>query len=221
MATIDRPTTFDQSLEAFATELDRYTQTSVDGSHYVRISALSGWMREATEWEGRYISRAQLLTNAAYSQTEPNRRQSPPIICEKGPKCCIIVLSILLDLSLGHRVHEFARRNVVDCNLPQNLATLKSRFKSLGTDGENLAHIFSKRQWKFSPAQFSYEMDEDFDDDRVIPICRKSHLNTGGTADVCQIVVQEEFVDSKLRLFLAEDVEAKYDDKVYGMVRTP
>jgi hypothetical protein len=46
-------------------------------------------------------------------------------------------------------------------------------------------------------------------------------LNSGGTANVWQIVVQEEFVDPKLRSSLAEDVYAKYEDREYGMVSAP
>jgi hypothetical protein len=164
MATITRRETFNKALKNFAATLDQLTVTAVDGSRYVRISALSEWMRDfADELEGRWISRTELLANAVYH----GWRDFPPIISNEGSNCCVIVFSILLDLGLGHRVHDFTQKGIVDSNLPQDLATLKNKFKPQKGDGEYLANKFNERQWKFSLAQFSENMDEEFFENRV------------------------------------------------------
>jgi hypothetical protein len=140
----------------------------------------------------------------------------PPKIKDVGTECCVVVFSILLDLGLGHRIVD-VRKSVADCLLPLELAALKDRLKGL-SDGDDLAIKFNEGQWKFSPAQFTADMDKNFFESHIIPICRRAYLNSGGTATVWQISVQEEFVDDTLKSFLADDADAKYDDVKFGMV---
>ncbi|CAO2655474.1 Nn.00g105380.m01.CDS01 [Neocucurbitaria sp. VM-36] len=190
--------------------------TADDGRSYVLVEKLQKWMRDTslTKLGNNFVTNTDLLAHAAYSD-----RDFPPIvpsrISDAGADCCLIVFSILLDLELGHLIDLFSKKMIVDRRLPEDLLSLKKKLQSL-PDGEHVAERFNQRQWKFCPAIFSLNMENEYFEDRIIPICRKTSLNSGGTAHVWQIVVQEEFVDRKLRNLLAEDAFASYDDKDYG-----
>ncbi|KAF2006619.1 hypothetical protein P154DRAFT_615336 [Amniculicola lignicola CBS 123094] len=173
-------------------------------------------MRQKADWTSDIKdTQTHLLAHAAYDGFS----DFPPIhsskISDAGSDCCLVVFSILLDLGIGHLVHHLAKKDIVDNRLPVNLSYLKKKLKPL-EDGEKIAELFNKRQWKFLPAQFRYNMDKEFFEERIIPICRKDSLASGGTAHVWQIVVQKEFVGPKLRNHLAQDEFAVYDDEEFG-----
>jgi len=214
---ISRRSTFNRALADFAAKTHELTTKAVDGRSYVLVEQLQKWMRDLTILDNKYVTNTDLLAHAAYYQ----RSNFPPIvpsrISEQGADCCVIVFSILLDLELGHLIDVFSKKTIVDRRLPEDLLSLKRKLKGL-EDGEDVAERFNKRQWKFCPATFSMNMEQEYFEDRIIPICRKTHLNAGGTAKVWQIVVQAEFVDKNLRNMLAEDAEAFYDDRDYGPV---
>jgi hypothetical protein len=217
--TISRRSTFNRALAEFAAKAQEFNKTAVDGRSYVLVEELQKWMRETSlaQLDNKFVTNTDLLAHAAYF----GRRDFPPIvpsqISDPGADCCVIVFSILLDLELGHLIDLFSKKTIVDCRLPQDLSSLKKKLKGL-QNGEQVAERFNGRQWKFCPAIFSLNMEREYFENQIIPICRKTHLNSGGTAHVWQIVVQAEFVDKKLRNLLDEDAFASYVDKDYGPV---
>jgi hypothetical protein len=219
---ISRRSTFNRALADFAAKAHELSNTAVDGRSYVLVEELQKWMRgvSPSKLDNKYVTHTDLLAHAAYF----NRSHFPPIVSSRisdvGPDCCVIVFSILLDLELGHLIDLFSKKGIVDSQLPQDLSSLRRKLISL-QDGEHVPERFNQRQWKFCPAIFSLNMEREYFEDEIIPICRKAHLNSGGTARVWQIVVQSEFVDKKLRNLLAGDADASYVDKDYGPVSRP
>lgn len=216
---ISRRSTFNRALADFAAKAHELNKTAVDGRSYVLVEQLQKWMRDTSlaKLDNKFVTNTDLLAHAAYF----GRSDFPPIvpsrISDTGPDCCVIVFSILLDLELGHFIDQFSKKTIVDRRLPEDLSSLKKKLKRL-ENGDQVAERFNERQWKFCPAIFSLNMEAEYFENRIIPICRKSHLNSGGTAHVWQIVMQSEFVDKNLRNLLAEDAFASYIDKDYGPV---
>jgi hypothetical protein len=217
--TISRRSTFNRALAEFAAKAQEFNQTAVDGRSYVLVEQLRKWMREPslTQLDNKFVTNTDLLAHAAYFGKKDFRPIEPSKISDLGSDCCVIVFSILLDLELGHLIDLFSKKTIVDCRLPQDLSSLKKSLKGL-QDGEQVAERFNERQWKFCPAIFSLNMEKEYFENQIIPICRKTHLNSGGTAHVWQIEVQSEFVDKNLQNLLANDVDALYIDKDYGTV---
>lgn len=217
---MSRRATFDQAFADFATKAAEYSKKAVDGRSYVLVEKLQKWMRDwnrTTKLDNKYVTNTDLLLHAAYHE----RRHFPPIepsqILDPGRNCCVTVFCILLDLGLGHLIDEFSKKTIIDARLPEDLSSLKKKLSSL-QNGDNVADRFNERQWRFCPAIFSLYMVAEYFENRIIPICRRTHLNKGGTAHVWRICVQSEFVDKTLKNILDEDSSAKYEDREFGTV---
>lgn len=214
---LSRQSTFDQALVDFERKVHDLTRNAVDGRSYILVETLQIWMRDPslTKLETKFVTNTDLLAHAAYY----GRHDFPPIkpsrICEPGQNCCLIVFSILLNLELGYLIDVFARKDILDRRLPEDLASLKQKLKKL-ENGEQIAERFNERQWRYCPAMFSLDMEGEYFESRIIPICRKFPIGHGGTARVDQIVVQAEFVDKSLRNKLQDDRDAFVEDPEYG-----
>lgn len=213
---------FERAREDFKNQLEKLTVKAVDDRCYVLVDAFREWMRARPQADHVYpfATNTELLVHAAYPHgfhPIDHRRIAAP-----GENCCVIVFSILLDLNLGHLIHRFAMKTIVDCRLPEDLFSLKNKLRDLeDVDGEKVAEEFNKRQWKFCPALFKKDRDCDYVEERIIPICRKSALGSGGIARVSQIAVQSEFVDEGLKKLTVHDEHTFYDDRDYGFVSSP
>jgi hypothetical protein len=212
-------TTFVQALADFAAKVHELTQSAVDGRKYVLVETLRSWMRHTspTKLDDKFVTNTDLLSHAAYFGKRDFRPIESSRISDRGNDCCIIVFSILLDLGLGYLIDSFSRKGIIDRRLPEDLSSLKEKLRDL-EDGVQIAELFNDRQWKFCPATFSQHMENDFFKDVIIPICRQSEPNSGGTAKVRQIVVQEQFVGESLRNLLKDDPSTSYDDQNFGPV---
>ena len=173
----------------FKEALGDATVTALCGRRYVRVSRLIEWMESDAE-----PSRMEILLDYAY----PNRRTpQPPLGAEdicKGQDSCVLVFAILLELKHGELIDVFEKRGLRDNRLPISLAELKEKAPSIAED-------FNREQWAFCPANFDYSYSSQYyHRDRMIPICNKRQINDkGGTAQLWEIVVQEEFVKPRLR----------------------
>ncbi|OAL52683.1 hypothetical protein IQ07DRAFT_380568 [Pyrenochaeta sp. DS3sAY3a] len=211
-----RSSTFDRALAEFAQKISELTQTAVDNRKYVLVEKLQAWMREpsSSQLDKQYRTNTERLLRAAYP-TKDFLPIEPWRINGKGHKCSLVVFSILLDLGLENWIATFAEKGILDSKLPFDLHSLERKLSGL-TGGDDAAERFNERQWKFCPAIFGLGMEEDYVENQIIPICRKSEINTGGTARVDQIVMQAEFVDPSLRSKLQNDHFASYEDSTYG-----
>lgn len=224
---LSRRGTFDQALTDFDVKIHGLAENAVDGRSYILVEQLRAWMRDTNHTnrlDNKYTTNTNLLLHAAYlGCAESDKENFVPIdasyIANPGRKCCVLVFSILLELKLGHLIDRVARSGVLDEKLPVSWNELKDKFKGVDIpDSDRVATDFNRKQWKYCPAFFTMNMDDQFFEDRIIPVCRKEHICEGGTAHVWQIVVRAEFVDPKLRSFLDVDENASYNDNDYGHV---
>lgn len=217
------PTMRNPALKEFDAKISELTKTTVDGRNYILVEKLRAWMRAYTSSPhdaDHYTTNTERLFRAVYSAAHSEQQFLPfeaSRIYEKGDKCSLVVFSILLDLELGEWIHEFTKKDILDRKLPLDLHSLERKLSGKG--GRQVAERFNKRQWTFCPAIFSLGMEEEYVENQIIPICRRSKINTGGTARVDQITVQAEFVDQKLKDKLQNDQDASYLDKEHGQVR--
>ena len=234
-AGIQRRGTFDQALKDFKLRLSRLTNQAVDDSgrpayEYVRIAALKKWLRQEStarvnRTDKKPVTNAELLLHAAYEGK--NKYNFLPLsasaISGHNRNCYLAVFSILLDLGYGHYIDCFHRASLKDDYLHEiSLDALKN--KLAGHDIENreeLALLFHERKWRFCPAFFTKDMDGEFCENRIIPICRAQYIASGATAAVWQVSVQAEFVDHSLRDAMKGDRSASYEDTDYGPVSKP
>jgi hypothetical protein len=79
------------------------------------------------------------------------------------------------------------------------LDTIQETFHSAEIQDRNKAFQFFDLQHRFKPARFDWQMKGVWDSNTVIPICQKLPIKKGGTAQIYQIDVPEEFVGEKLR----------------------
>jgi hypothetical protein len=210
------PTT-ELAIEDFKRKLKECTFQAQCGRHFVQTTKLSSWMRNTVVVGGLPKTHTQRLVEYAYHKSHDWAPISHAKISRQGSDCCVLVFCILLDLGKGELIDTFAKKNLVDQQLPISLADLEEQLKSLD-GGSELAKRFNQRQWRFNPARFGLDMEKEWTEHKIIPICRKEHLNEGGTAHVWQISVQEEFVEDDLKRYLQGDESACYEDPDYGKV---
>jgi hypothetical protein len=194
----------DPAIAEFKDMLKKCTLQAVCGREYVLVEKLTKWLR--SKRPGSHTTYANRLLQAVY-RSKSKHAPAPPIPIEilchhKGG--CLLVFSILLELGRGELAHCFQRQGIIDQNLPIDLHTLRTELGRIKTkelpDLETLADKFDRMQWRFSPTQLSLYMDREFPEKRIIPIHRKKKINCkGGTAEVWQILVLEEFVSDDLR----------------------
>ena len=79
------------------------------------------------------------------------------------------------------------------------LDTIQNRFWAAGIQDQDKPLEFFKLQHRFKPARFELHKRSNWDEDVVIPIYHSNPIKEGGTAELYQIDVPEEFVGWKLR----------------------
>ena len=190
----------DTAILEFKAKLRESTTTAVCGREFVFVQKLTEWLRSEAGNGGYQSSR---LLAAAY----PDKDQTFwPITREElsdGSECCLLIFSILIELGCGTLIDEFSRREKFDRDLPIDLVWLKDNLEEMrpqNGDADALADQFNTIQWKFCPAKFDLNMSRTFIQNRIVPICRKEAINEkGGTAQLFQIEIPEEFVGRRLR----------------------
>ncbi|KAJ4356762.1 uncharacterized protein N0V89_004798 [Didymosphaeria variabile] len=138
---------------------------------------------------------------------------------------CIIAFSILLEIGLGHWIHSVQQEDIVDQLLPMQLGQLEDKFRHIveqGADttrgkGADFAKQFDEAQWKYFPVMFTLDMDKNFSEKRVFPICKKKEIGRGGQARVFQILVQADYISSELDSRLSKDEHTRFKDEEFGM----
>ncbi len=193
------------AINDFKAMLKTCAYPAICGRDYILVAKLTEWLKSETRPLFGTTQVGRLL-RAAYR--DRNHVALPVSVgqIDHGHKCSLLVFSILLELGLGNLVHLWHWQGIVDTSLPIPLWSLKERIKKMDflnfslADVEQLAEKFNNMQWRFCPANFQLNDGEDYNKERIIPICRKDLINTkGGTAKLWQIVVQEEFVGKELR----------------------
>jgi hypothetical protein len=218
-ARIQRKRGDDDAKQAFDNMLEQCTVLAVCGRKYILTKKLQEWFRSTVHLDPK--SRDRTTTQAERLLYHIYRKHDQTIDLPLGPanvlrgrKCCLLVFSILLQLGHGHQIDKFQEMDLIDRRLPIDVHELGKKL----SDDLKLAEDFDGLQWQYCPDTFDLEMNGQYHQKRVIPICRKKTIKKGGTAEVWQIVVQAEFVGDKLKESVQDDPLASFDDPKYGKV---
>ncbi|KAL8732449.1 MAG: hypothetical protein Q9181_003945 [Wetmoreana brouardii] len=106
----------------------------------------------------------------------------------------------------GDLINAFTVENKSDWQLPLSPDDVERIFQT--ARASHLAPKFIEKQYRFCPAKFGYQRSANWNKDYVIPICRKSPINEGGTAHLWLIDVPEEFVEEGLR---TESISSRFN----------
>ena len=179
----------------FIGKLNEYTRKAACGRHFILVDRLQDWLRSPVGGEGTYASR--LLHRVAYSD---RHKPGVPMTSDKfkpGDDCCLLVFSILQKLGRGDLIDIFSRKKKVDKLLPIPRHDLDAIANDGGYPG--LSSEFFELQHRFRPASFDLYDRNDWGEDKVVPIYQKNSIKAGGTAQLWQIDVPEEYVGHSLR----------------------
>jgi len=192
----------DAVMQDFQATLRDCTVQAACGRSYVRTTKLTEWLNGQVGSN----SQASLLLGAAYRH---RKQPHPPVSSEEissGDNCCLLVFSILLELGKGELIDHFQRLSIVDRLLHIDRQTLETKLQAMELapnqlpDVASLAEQFDAIQWRFCPAMFEFRVGLNHPPNKIIPFFKKEKINDkGGTAQLWQVAVQEEFVSDKIR----------------------
>lgn len=138
-----------------------------------------------------------------------------------GDNRCLLVFSMLLELGHGDLIDIFQKVGIVD----KSLASSDYHYGQLRHEFEryhipNIGKIIDgveKNKWSFCPAPIWPYAQKIFGGGRwVLPFCKRERINEkGGTANLWQVLVREEFVPPNLRATISG---SKLRDKTFGWV---
>ena len=197
----ERTTDDDVAFDDFRTELDRCTREAVCGRKYVLVKDFKKWLRDKAGPDTRITQAGRLLMAAYRNTSQPGFFPVTSEQISTGPDCSLLVFSILLELDEGHLIHQFWKNDLVDHRLPILRYPLQSELSERMhlPNAKDLAARFDEVQWRYCPAQFELDASKDHYEKKIIPICQKRLINKGGTAEVWEITVQEQFVGVKIQ----------------------
>lgn len=205
-----------ETLRKFDTTLDLLTVQGPGERRYIRVELLKKWWEsEAIPGASRRTRHIDVLLDHTYRKImQPALPIHAEDICRENDGC-IIVFSILLKVGgakAGRCIDRYENHRIFDKFLPVSLLSLKEQ-------GLPYAEEFNQAQWAFSPPKFDLYASRLYTERYIIPICKDEPINPGkgGTANLWQIGVQEEFVSPKLR----EKVKTcRFRDDKFGWVST-
>ena len=195
-----RKSVHDACLREFKRLIQDCTSQAVCGRSYVRVARLKTWLRGRNE-PHHHMTQIACLLHTAY-RNDPIGWSVESDRCASEESCCLLVFSILLLLNKSNLIHVFQRNNIMDYHLPKPLRELEFALQGAGVDNpRELAVAFNEKQWSFCPVNFDLHLSREYRQEEIIlPICRKEVINVkGGTAQLYQIDVREDFIGPRLR----------------------
>jgi len=136
----------------------------------------------------------------------------------------LLVWATLLNIETGDygkHIESFRTHRTDDRKIPVKVTELREIFERNNSDASLVAHLckeFGEQQWRYRAVQFERNMNANCLEQEILPICKKAKIKAGGSAEVWQIAVQEEFVDDRLRKAVCNNPHAIYHDSEYGRV---
>ena len=192
------------AIESFQQRLDGdFTRPAACGRHYVFVERLHSWLKSPSK-SNPSATNASVLVEAAYHIEKFVPVPLEQIESAHNPSnCSLLIFSLLLKLGCGNLIHYFLRKNVVDRDLPTATAdpeVIQTLLVEAGIpNAYHIATRFEELRWRFCPVKFELGVGKDYVKERVLPIHKRKVLSLkGGTADVWDIIVPEEFVSDEL-----------------------
>lgn len=187
----------------FCNRLEAFTLEALHRRHFVLTITLQQWLR-STVPNTTYSQIEGLLQEAYHDRREI--KPSLPVTSESVSRDSLLVFSILLEIGYGHLIDRFRDHSFVDRNLPIHDAKLRSWLQTEEiadfdkADRDTVANLFDKAQWKFCAPHFHLDDAFTYPHQRILPIHRRKRINDkGGTAQLWEIEVPEEFVGESLK----------------------
>jgi hypothetical protein len=199
-------------IDALREKTKECTVKAVCGRRYVRHEALKAWMREEL----------QRLIDHVYKGDY--RKPFEAVDIDGRSHWYLLVWAILLNIETGDYgkyIESFRTLRIDDRKIPVKITELREVFEINNPGEKVLAHLckeFGEQQWRYRAVQFELNMNPNCLEQDILPICKKARVKAGGSAEVWQIAVQEEFVDDRLRKAVCNNPHAIYDDSEYGKV---
>lgn len=196
-------------IKDFQGVLKRCTKVAVCGRHFILVEKLQKWLRTAKDpSDPERTTHLDLLLQVAFpTRVLPGSLVDPNALLP-GDNCCLLIFCILQQIGCVKALPFFSRIGNVDRLLPLRPDSVRDTFQAACKDDRDLQAKSSslidellKLQYQYSPAKFNLYQGADWDDEhKVVPICEKKSINKrGGTAELWQIAVPEEFVGHTLR----------------------
>lgn len=204
----------DAAIRNFKSTLKECMVPAVCGRSYVRILKLTQWLNSKVRSEGWEPTQVRLLLDYAYSRRD---RPTHPITKEQlcdSKDGCLLIFCILLELDRGDLIDKVWRQDKTDNDLPIDLRALRETFEELDVpDSDKVAADFDKQQWKYCAAKLDLNKGRQYPESKIMPFHRREEINKkGGTAQLWQIEVLEEFVGPSLREAVKESRYDPMDD---------
>lgn len=197
----------DDVLVSLRRKRTEFTRLAVCGREYILVSELTAWLlskapfvAEGTSYDISWLSR--LIRRCYPDGLSPFRAE------ELEEHQHILLFCILIEIGMGSQTHKFLPHVKSDHDLPIGLFGLVDVFTDMKEKGylqtqddpSSIAGTFDHVQWKYCAPKFRLHMDRSFLQKHILPIDVKQQINDkGGTADVWEIAVLEEFVATDLR----------------------
>lgn len=178
----------------------KYTKKAACGRKYVLVSKLKLWLAAPGVDN---TTQARRLLEFAYGRRSPNRPRTPISSKElfHSRYGCVLVFCILLELGCGYLIDQFLGRGIYDDLLPIDLRPLREKTAAMGmgNNADALAEDFNRLQWQFCPVILEMRVGPKLGSDHILPFYKKEKINEkGGTAQLWQIEVPEEFIGPNL-----------------------
>ncbi|KAL8784971.1 MAG: hypothetical protein Q9213_003632 [Squamulea squamosa] len=185
------------SLRELNAKVEACTMKAVCGRSYVLVAELTQWLRSRIHSDKSTTQVGRLLMTAYRDQIVPSSTEQ---LSEKD-NCSLLVFCILLLIGKGHLIEQFRRHNILDKHLPIPHQQLRTKLQDARIpDAIHLAASFDEKQWPFCPAKFDLHSGQEYNEHKILPICKKVKINEkGGTAQLWQIEIKEEFVGDRLK----------------------
>jgi len=172
--------------------IQTYTIQAVSGKSFILTERLKVWLSSRCEGLGSKTHLENIFdsifrSKSAESQEFFSLEQNSVLIC------------ILLQIGLGHLIASFKNYGISDESLPISREELTSISSKLEVSQTKVVVDFFEFQWRFHPAVFELERDEQWPVEMVIPIYRQTLIAEGRTAKVYEISIPEDFVGPRLR----------------------
>jgi hypothetical protein len=175
------------------------------GREYVNVFKLQAWMRStAPGWTIDNFTRLLFEAWRNWGGHQPPFRPKAESI-STGDQCAVLVFSILLELEHGHLIKNFQDEKILDKDLEHAGVDYRYVVETLQKhnipDAKRLVERFEEKKWSYCPVIIKHRMSNAFRDGRwVIPFCKRQEVNEkGGTAQVWQVLIQEDFVSREVR----------------------
>ena len=190
-----------------------WRQNTACGRYYIKTDKLQKWMVSIAPGSNA-TNLKRLLDEVWRSQARRISIFRPSATAiSTGEERTIIVFSILLAIGHGYLVDVFRQANIIDNILTyvseeHNYQPLAGELRRHGvSEVDTIINHFKKKKWSFCPVILKRDLHGDYRGcGWVLPYCKRELIHEGGTAEVFQVLVHEDYLSSDLKEILKASI---------------